>query len=1249
MAVNEISAEERDKIKKKSAWGLPDRPSDRGMSAAEIKKAFYGPLVDVANSLVSEINRIARECNEEITAQNDRFDTASEEYEKSALEISENAERIENVLGEMEKISKALGSLVETVSGKAESSRRVNGHTLDKDVTLNKRDIGLENIDNTADLDKPISEATQSELDKINLELRREKKLSELVNDKRFVSPDTRALENYVQKEYVASDIKLTLDDSFVLTVGLLNGEGKVVAQKKVDFPVEESIVKIGYEEGYMTFTLRNGNSTTVDLRDIIRGVVVTDKRTIAGYSLGEDITAEQLSVALDLGGLDERITLNAEEIERILASLDKKVDKTTRVNGHTLDKDVTLNKRDIGLGNVDNTADLDKPISILQQEAIDEINEELRRKKKTSELENDKEFVTPDTAALENYVTSESVVTGMAMTLDENYVLTLGLVNKTGEVVAEKKVDFPVEMSVVDLEYEGGIISFTLRNGNKTEVDVRDIIKGLVTDKRAVAGYALSEDITVEQLTLALNIGDITKRIELNASEIERRVPNMSVLDEREQNNRYFDFANKYTRLYAYRSKGRGDYGRFCVTEQPTPPLDPDGTAYEHGKGDYFVKYPDNSFNFADYTTETFVTSNKVTLWRSADYLSVEDDSELGDKCLVFNKYDGNEARLTINYSGELKKKTVFETEMYIDLDNFEQNTSDNWFIRFNLLNANGNTIQLVQGATPIRFAPNSDCSAVNVLRAQISIPVKEWCSFKFEQIGTNVKVSYNGLEVASYITNAVDSLVGVRIDARSSTYVKGAIVKFANTCFVTTDESTFSFATLASVLQRTNKGYVIVPSFKVGEEPTSMAEVSSTLAIDYLDNLAAPLGYVKDVKDITEQKNSEVKRALDEFTEKFANVGAFNKVPLMRSNGGGLGYALVLDGPTGSEGHIVQRSREGYMRCVVPAVPDSDDYCANIQYVDERFSGCSKAISFANYETMITALNGFEKDVYIRGQDIYVVTIGVPDVWISEIADTSVTYNYTTDEEFAAELRSKGSVQVGYYILSQLETQKVILTDYPTIAALTGGSIIVASAKSAGTAATAGKLANKIILSVDLSADAKEVPCEFDGSEGTIIPTLGILPIERGGTGAENESDAREKLGLDVIWSVMATYQKKYGAVHDRFLLLEERVTTLEESPLPAPAALAWNDNGYAELPTTKAFYHVEVHGYGNYQHEILGSATVYCHYPQTKVFRFNLNHTGLSFSGECTVSGRYICITKDGSSERNTDCTVYVSKIG
>lgn len=103
-------------------------------------------------------------------------------------------------------------------------------------------------------------------------------------------------------------------------------------------------------------------------------------------------------------------------------------------------------------------------------------------------------------------------------------------------------------------------------------------------------------------------------------------------------------------------------------------------------------------------------------------------------------------------------------------------------------------------------------------------------------------------------------------------------------------------------------------------------------------------------------------------------------------------------------------------------------------INEVNSIAKGANQALSFANYSAMITEFNSLTGDEYSVGQNIMVVTLEVPDLWISGIESTSSTYTYTTDEAFITAMATNGYVQVGYYKLSALETQKVDLTDYVT-----------------------------------------------------------------------------------------------------------------------------------------------------------------------------------------------------------------------
>ena len=105
---------------------------------------------------------------------------------------------------------------------------------------------------------------------------------------------------------------------------------------------------------------------------------------------------------------------------------------------------------------------------------------------------------------------------------------------------------------------------------------------------------------------------------------------------------------------------------------------------------------------------------------------------------------------------------------------------------------------------------------------------------------------------------------------------------------------------------------------------------------------------------------------------------------------------------------------------------------HTANKRYVDDKFNGASKPITYDTYAQMIEVLNGMSATDINRGQDIMIVQTGIPDVWVAYVEETSIPYTYVDDETFINELITNGTVQVGYYKLGYLETQKIDLEEY-------------------------------------------------------------------------------------------------------------------------------------------------------------------------------------------------------------------------
>lgn len=106
--------------------------------------------------------------------------------------------------------------------------------------------------------------------------------------------------------------------------------------------------------------------------------------------------------------------------------------------------------------------------------------------------------------------------------------------------------------------------------------------------------------------------------------------------------------------------------------------------------------------------------------------------------------------------------------------------------------------------------------------------------------------------------------------------------------------------------------------------------------------------------------------------------------------------------------------------------------DIREEIGTVRDIAEGANIAIVFDSYSDLVTFFNN-ESDSLKVGTNLYVKTVEVPDLWLSVVESTSVSYTYTTDEDFLDYINGNG--QIGYYKFSELETQKVDLSNYATL----------------------------------------------------------------------------------------------------------------------------------------------------------------------------------------------------------------------
>lgn len=106
-----------------------------------------------------------------------------------------------------------------------------------------------------------------------------------------------------------------------------------------------------------------------VDNAFTIASEAVPQTRTVAGKPLSANITLDKIDVSLS--NVDNTADVNKPISTATQSALDAKVPTSRTVAGKPLTADVTLAKGDIGLGSVDNTSDASKPISTATQTAL--------------------------------------------------------------------------------------------------------------------------------------------------------------------------------------------------------------------------------------------------------------------------------------------------------------------------------------------------------------------------------------------------------------------------------------------------------------------------------------------------------------------------------------------------------------------------------------------------------------------------------------------------------------------------------------------------------------------------------------------------------------------------------------------------------------------------------------------------------------------------------------------------------------
>ncbi len=227
---------------------------------------------------------------------------------------------------------------------------------------LTKDSVGLGNVDNTSDADKPVSSATQEALT-----LKADK--SQVAN----ISTDGNTTKIEGNLEVAEVD---TGEGGSIMT-GTLVAHGQVDVDSisvGMSSPLDSVATKISSDSKDTEIPTAKATYTFVKLvSNTIEGYLANkqDKLT-AGDNISIDNNTVSVTGVYTSEQVDEKLATKADA-----TSLDNKQDKLTAGTNITISDtneiSVTdLTKASVGLGNVDNTSDANKPVSTATQEALD-------------------------------------------------------------------------------------------------------------------------------------------------------------------------------------------------------------------------------------------------------------------------------------------------------------------------------------------------------------------------------------------------------------------------------------------------------------------------------------------------------------------------------------------------------------------------------------------------------------------------------------------------------------------------------------------------------------------------------------------------------------------------------------------------------------------------------------------------------------------------------------------------------------
>ena len=528
--IQNISAETKSAIQRKSAYSLPNNPTDSGYKANDIRNAFYKPIIDAANSALTEIDRVVNELNGVLgyaSKEIDSIESVTGEFyhgsdgliytfQDESFEVSGH----DNLTGKV-----VIPSYVHfdgeyyTVDGIAEKA--FAGSAIEEiEIPSSVTTIGNQAFYPCSKLTKATlfgntalgtsvfpSFAVAFSVPKEHLSVYE----SSLASYKKSLVGFDTVINNAQDIVTLFAD-KVDKDKTIASTqrVYAISTTGAQIRRKLVTTPTDGEI-PIYLSGGRIPVGVPvNRNDATpmdyVETRLLEMGAYIDFSIDPSTYKMTLQLKNESGTV-LSQGVVDlplESMILGAKYANGALTLNIKTADGS--MNNTTID--VNISDLISGLVSEDTfNEEVGRLDGRIDNANID--HEALVHEVAQKEIYAHAAFHSEEAETARNYTKGGKIDkkfrevdslggVGLSLSMDSDYKLTVKLLNKKGEVVSSGMVDLPIESLITKASYSNKILTLTFQSGDTLKVDISSIITGLVSESRTINGHALTADIVL-------------------------------------------------------------------------------------------------------------------------------------------------------------------------------------------------------------------------------------------------------------------------------------------------------------------------------------------------------------------------------------------------------------------------------------------------------------------------------------------------------------------------------------------------------------------------------------------------------------------------------------------------------------------------------------------------------------------------------------------------------------------------------